>query len=86
MGLRASDDGVLPIGAHLARDGGKTSEGYVTSSGYSPVLERGVALGMVRGGEARTGETLHVIMGGSHRAVRIVPLCSYDPEGERING
>lgn len=86
VGLQALDEGALPVGAHLARDGAPAgSEGYVTSAGFSPVLRRGVALGMIRSGAARMGEELVIITGeGKGRRVRIVTPCAYDPEGERL--
>lgn len=86
VGLRPLDGRVLPLGAHLGNDRGNGSEGYVTSSGHSPTLGRGVALGMVKGGRARTGEVLRIITGGVGAAAEIVPLCAYDPQGERLNG
>jgi sarcosine oxidase, subunit alpha len=86
VGLRAKGDAVLPIGAHLGSGRNHKSEGYVTSSGYSPSLQRGVALGMVKGGRSRMGEMLNLITGGSHAMVEIVPLCSYDEAGIRLNG
>ncbi len=78
----------LPVGAHLrgpsVADG---SEGYVTSSGFSPILGRGIALGMVRGGAGRHGEVLEIVSGtGRGRQVRIARPGPYDPDGERLNG
>lgn len=79
---------VLPIGAHLrslADNSG--SDGYVTSSGYSETLGRGVALGMIKRGASRQGEVLSVVTGpAAGLRVRIVPPCAYDVEGARLNG
>ncbi|MFN3945797.1 MAG: sarcosine oxidase subunit alpha family protein [Allosphingosinicella sp.] len=82
VGLRAQDDSMLPVGAHLGRAG--DSQGFVTSSGYSECLGRGVALGMVRGGRTRLGERIPLLSGAGE--VRIVDAAAYDPEGERLNG
>ena len=81
VGLRATDDAVLPLGAHLGTAG--DSQGFVTSSGYSDTLARGVALGMVRGGRTRIGEHLPLL--GLSRTVEIVEPAAYDPEGLRLD-
>lgn len=90
VGFEAVDPAIiLPIGMHVAvsrDDGTFESDGYITSTGYSPVLSRGVALGMIRHGESRIGETV-LIRGaaGIHQA-RVVRPAAYDPQGERLNG
>jgi len=78
----------LPMGAHLRGAGRREgSEGYVTSTGSSPALGRGVALGMVRNGRARLGEEFEVVTGPAKGArVRITQLAAYDIPGERLNG
>ncbi|WP_165191517.1 sarcosine oxidase subunit alpha family protein [Caulobacter soli] len=78
----------LPIGAHLRGPGvAEGSEGFVTSAGFSPALGRGVALGMVRGGQARHGEELEIVTGGLvGQRVRITKPGVYDIDGERLNG
>jgi sarcosine oxidase subunit alpha len=89
VGLEALDaKRTLPIGAHVrathARRSG--SQGYVTSSGFSPMLGRGVALGMIRAGRTRHGETVEVVgPDGSVAPARITPPGVYDPKGERLN-
>jgi sarcosine oxidase subunit alpha len=78
----------VPIGAHLmtlSGDGG--SDGYITSSGFSEALGRGVALGMVHGGQARHGEEVRIVAGGRFgQRLRITKPGAYDPGGERLNG
>ncbi|MDJ0921675.1 MAG: sarcosine oxidase subunit alpha family protein [Henriciella sp.] len=77
---------MLPVGAHLfmgGADGG--SEGYVTSSGFSPTLQHGVALAMVKGGRARMGQVFEVRMDKALHRARIVDPCFYDPSGDRLN-
>ena len=76
----------LPIGGHLTRSGGADrSEGWVTSSGFSPVLERWVALALVENGLSRLGETLTLHDQGRRLPVRLREICSYDPLGARLN-
>jgi sarcosine oxidase subunit alpha len=60
--------------------------GHVTSAYWSAVLGRPVALGLVAGGRARLGETLHVPMPGGAIAVRVVSPVAFDPEGTRLDG
>ncbi len=84
VGLVATDGGVLPVGAHVrAPKGG--SDGYVTSSAFSPILSKGVALGMVAGGRARLGEEVHLALGDRRFAARLVSPGAYDPKGERLH-
>ncbi|MEI9851475.1 MAG: sarcosine oxidase subunit alpha family protein [Sphingomonas sp.] len=83
---RVGSTAALPVGAQLGGAGGG-SQGILTSSAWSPTLGRGVALGMVRGGRARMGETLTVhALDGSLAAARVVDPCFLDREGARLNG
>lgn len=82
---------VLPIGGHLVaaqfeKPPFKT-QGFVTSSAWSPTLGRPVALGLVERGRERFGETLRVYSAKSPQPVsaRIVELAAYDPKGERLH-
>jgi sarcosine oxidase subunit alpha len=68
----------------LARTEG--SDGYVTAAVYSPVLDRWVALGMLRGGRARLGERVQVLNGAGHAHARVVAPGAYDPAGARLRG
>ncbi len=79
--------GALAIGAHLRGETGREgSEGFVTSSGFSPILGRGVALGMIKGGSRRHGQVLTVVSGpGRGQSVRVTAPGAYDPKGERLN-
>ncbi len=84
VGLESVSGSALPIGAHiLTKDG--ASDGYVTSSGYSPALKQSVALGMVRAGRARLGEEIALAFQGDRHKARIVTPGAYDPEGKRLN-
>jgi sarcosine oxidase subunit alpha len=60
--------------------------GHVTSSYHSAVLGRSIALALVSGGRARTGETLYVPTGNGEIAVKVTSPVFYDPEGARLNG
>jgi sarcosine oxidase subunit alpha len=81
---------VLEEGAQLVADPRQpvpmTSLGHVTSSYWSPVLQRSIALGMVKGGRSRIGQTLHVPMPGETIAVNVEAAQFYDPSGARLHG
>ena len=62
-----------------------TMLGHVTSSYWSSVLGRSIALAMVRDGRGRMGETLHVPMPGGAVAVTVAAPVFHDPEGARLN-
>jgi sarcosine oxidase subunit alpha len=69
-----------------ARSVSDGSEGYVTSTGFSPILGRGVALGMVRDGRNRVGEELEIVSPDSlGRRVLVTQPGAYDPKGERLD-
>ncbi|AMC99623.1 sarcosine oxidase subunit alpha family protein [Halomonas chromatireducens] len=58
--------------------------GHVTSSYYSPTLESGFALAVVKGGHQRMGETVYLpTADGKAHAAEIVGPVFYDPKGER---
>ena len=88
VGLTTDGKEPLPIGAHLARGAGKgrASDGFVTSSVFSPVFGKGVALALVHGGSARLGETVVLEHAGRRLSATIVNPTLYDPEGARLNG
>jgi len=62
------------------------SLGHVTSSYYSAVLGRSIALAMVRGGRGRVGKTLHVPMYNGRIPVEVVQPVFFDAEGMRTHG
>ena len=77
----------LPVGAHLARNPPPTrSEGHVTSSVMSPELGRPIALAMLVGGAARSGEYIGVHHLGTTIDAKVVPLPFVDPTGSRLHG
>lgn len=89
VGLRAKDEGVLPLGGHVVEAGDPApgeSQGWVSSSAYSPTLQRGVALGMVTDGRDRLGDTVEIWHLGERQSALIVEPCQFDPDGERMRG
>ncbi|MGC4250237.1 MAG: glycine cleavage T C-terminal barrel domain-containing protein, partial [Sphingobium sp.] len=88
VGLRAMDGPqTLQIGSHLLLAGkAEGSDGFVTSSSFSPTLGRGVALAMLTGGMSRMGQQVRVITDQGERIAEVCGLAAYDPDGERLNG
>ncbi len=90
VGLLTVDPSVvLEEGAQIVADPNEpvpmTMLGHVTSSYWSSVLGRSIALAMVRDGRGRMGETLHVPMPGGAVAVTVAAPVFHDPEGARLN-
>ncbi|MEL7097495.1 MAG: 2Fe-2S iron-sulfur cluster-binding protein [Pseudomonadota bacterium] len=83
VGLAHGGDAPLPTGAHVVTDG--ASEGYVTSSYFSPTLDRPIALALVANGASRIGEAVTVWHLGTQYAATITMPCAFDPEGGRIH-
>ena len=89
VGLSSSDGSPLPVGAHVRLENAVGSNGWVTSSVFSPTLGRPHALAMIAGGETRMGEEIVLWdlgpdnRGREYRA-RIVAPCAFDPEGARM--
>ncbi len=78
VGLETLDGSVLPDGVYAVDEGQnangqRETQGRVTSTYYSPSLDRGIAMGLVRCGPDRMGETLEFArVDGSLVAARIV--------------
>ena len=91
VGLAAADaKTVLPEGGQLVDDPGNPPPvpiaGHVTSSYYSARLSRPIALGMVKRGAKRMGETVYCpLVDGRVLGAIIVDSVFYDPKGERQN-
>lgn len=66
---------VLPEGAHLTSNPGKPplrALGHITSSYFSPNLNRSIALALIEDGHNRHDQMLYVpVMGGGHRKVTL---------------
>ena len=91
VGLAAEDGAtVLPEGAQIVAEptaGPTPMAGHVTSSYFSPILDRPIALAMVAGGRGRTGETVYApLADGRVVAAKVVDPVFYDKEGERQHG
>ena len=84
VGLRCKAQ--LRAGAHLTVNG--NSQGWVTSATRSVVFGGWIALGMLRHGRGRMGETIRVespLHGESIEAMIVNPHM-YDPENARVRG
>ncbi len=67
-------------------DGLEKIIGYVTSSYYSPTLDRSIAMGLIEGGKGRMGESLSFkCLDGREIKATIVDPVFYDKEGEKQN-
>jgi sarcosine oxidase subunit alpha len=60
--------------------------GHVTSSYHSARLGRSIALALLSGGRARTGEMLSVAMPEGDIPVQVTSPVFYDPQGSRLHG
>ncbi|REC94839.1 sarcosine oxidase subunit alpha family protein [Kushneria indalinina] len=91
VGLKPKDANVvLEEGAQIVLDPNQaipmSMVGHVTSSYYSPVLESGFALAVLKEGRERMGQTVYLPMsdGKTHEA-EVVSTVFIDPKGERQN-
>ena len=91
VGLLTKDPSVvLPEGAQAVFDPSEpipmTMVGHVTSSYYSPILDRSIALGVIKGGLSRVGEKVYFpLPDGTSVEAEITTSVFYDPKGERQN-
>jgi sarcosine oxidase subunit alpha len=80
----------LPEGAQLVEDPGAPvpvpMSGHVTSSYRSAALGRTFALGLLRRGRERHGETVHIPLIDRTVTATVVDPVLYDPEGARRDG
>ncbi|MDB6182311.1 sarcosine oxidase subunit alpha family protein [Paracoccus fistulariae] len=92
VGLESLDNRVIPDGAYAVDEGHnangqRKTQGRVTSSYYSPTLDRPIAMALVRHGPERMGQELEFPMpSGEVMKARIVDPVFYDKEGSRLNG
>lgn len=89
--LPAEKSAVLPEGGQIVADPDqetpKTMLGHITSSYWSPTLNSGFALGLLKNGRKRRGDTVYILNleGGADEA-RIVDPDFYDKDGGRMRG
>ena len=91
VGLDTLDGSVIPDGAYAIAsgenaNGQRNTQGRVTSTYYSPTLDRGIAMGLVHRGPERMGEVIEFnkVDGGTVMA-RIVDPVFFDKDGEKQN-
>ncbi|MEL7396971.1 MAG: sarcosine oxidase subunit alpha family protein [Pseudomonadota bacterium] len=91
VGLETEDGSVLPDGAYATAEGTNANgqrrvQGRVTSTYYSPTLDKGIAMGLVKLGPERMGEVLEFPkVDGTVVKAKIVSPIFYDPDGEKQN-
>jgi sarcosine oxidase subunit alpha len=90
VGLLSADGAtVLEEGAQVAEVSGVQAPrpviGHVTSAYPSEAAGRPIALALVSGGHARTGQTLFVPLNGRDVPVQVTSPVFYDPKGERLH-
>lgn len=91
VGLETLDRSVLPDGAYVPAagtnaNGQRNVQGRVTSTYYSPTLDRGIAMALVHYGPERMGEVIEVAqIDGPAIKARIVDPVFYDKDGEKQN-
>ena len=91
VGLETLDGSVIPDGAYAVAEGVNANgqrnvQGRVTSTYFSPTLNRGIAMGLVRRGPDRMGEVLEFpVDSGRVVKARIVDPVFYDRDGEKQN-
>ncbi len=93
VGLETIDGSVIPDGAYAVgagrnANGQRNTIGRVTSTYYSPTLDRGIAMGLVEHGPDRMGEVIEFPTlgdGGNAIKARIVDPVFFDKSGEKQN-
>jgi sarcosine oxidase, subunit alpha len=77
----------LPVGAHIAKQlPPALTEGFVTSSAFSPILGYPIALALLKRGQRRMGEKINVFHNNQFIEAEVVKTPFFDPAGERLNG
>ncbi|NLP65411.1 sarcosine oxidase subunit alpha family protein [Paraburkholderia sacchari] len=75
---------IVDVNAQQKADGTTAMIGHVTSSYYSPILDRSIALAVVKGGHNKTGEYVAISMADGRRVkAKIASPIFYDTEGVR---
>ncbi|MBT5185906.1 MAG: sarcosine oxidase subunit alpha family protein [Kordiimonadaceae bacterium] len=84
VGLISHDDKPLKAGSHLLS--GTDNIGHVTSTTYSPALEKFIALALIKNGSTQMGNTLSATfpLKDEQNSVLVVEPHFFDKEGERL--
>ncbi|MFZ7093222.1 sarcosine oxidase subunit alpha family protein [Primorskyibacter sp. 2E233] len=83
---------MIPAGAHLFEQGAEPVRandlGYVTSTGFSPTLDEVRALGFLRSGPARHGDTVKLVdhLRGVETLCEVTDPVAFDQAGGRLRG
>ena len=91
VGLETLDKSVIPDGAYIVApginaNGQRNTQGRVTSTYYSPSLDRGIAMALVLNGPERMGEIVTIPkLDGTQVQARICDAVFYDKEGAKQN-
>ena len=91
VGLETLDGSVIPDGAYIPTagdnaNGQRNVQGRITSTYYSPTMDRGIAMGLVHNGPDRMGEVLEIPkLDGTSVKARIDDQVFYDKDGEKQN-
>ena len=92
VGLETLDGSVLPDGAYAVAEGTnangqRNTQGRVTSTYYSPTLNKGIAMGLILHGPERMGEEVAFMAadGETLHHARIVSPVFFDAQGEKQN-
>jgi sarcosine oxidase subunit alpha len=87
VGLMTESSVPFVIGSHLKVQGSQSiTDGWVTSAGTAVLSGEPIALGMVRSGRARIGQTVVLYDAGAPIArARVVNPPFYDASGDRMN-
>lgn len=88
VGLQPTDAAVVPPESSQLVEGGSRIVGRITSSRFSPTLDRSIALGLVAAHLAEAGTVVTVLLPDGRRVpARVMPqLAHVDPAGERLRG
>jgi sarcosine oxidase subunit alpha len=91
VGLEIEGETGAKPGALLFPNSGKVEghgDGWVSSTTFSPALGKNIAIGFLKNGPTRRGETVRIVDFLSDRTLyaKVVSHHFYDPEGERQNG
>ena len=90
VGLKPLSDAAITAGAHLFTPGDQVKrendQGYVTSVGYSPVLNTWLGLGFLRNGRARHGERIRLAdhLRGIDLLCEVTDPVFHDKEGVKL--